>query len=96
MKGRIAAAIDLGPRRGEMLKLRNRDVDWRARPDPMLTIRWGNAKSRKERQVPLTSARVVRFLKVARPTIAKTPNFIGGPPGDRTRDTVIKSHVLYH
>jgi hypothetical protein len=20
----------------------------------------------------------------------------GGPPGDRTRDTVIKSHVLYH
>src|SRR2546427_5136236 len=29
---------------------------------------------------------------LARPTIAKTPNFIGGPPGDRTRDTVIKSH----
>ena len=26
----------------------------------------------------------------------ETPNFIGGPPGDRTRDTVIKSHVLYH
>jgi hypothetical protein len=22
--------------------------------------------------------------------------FNGGPPGDRTRDTVIKSHVLYH
>ena len=21
---------------------------------------------------------------------------IGGPPGDRTQDTVIKSHVLYH
>ena len=26
----------------------------------------------------------------------KPPDFIGGPPGDRTRDTVIKSHVLYH
>jgi hypothetical protein len=24
------------------------------------------------------------------------PGNIGGPPGDRTRDTVIKSHVLYH
>lgn len=21
---------------------------------------------------------------------------VGGPPGDRTQDTVIKSHVLYH
>ena len=26
----------------------------------------------------------------------KTTDFIGGPPGDRTQDTVIKSHVLYH
>src|SRR5438093_13763064 len=36
-------------------------VDWRAKADPVLTIRWGNAKSRKERQGPLTSARVVRY-----------------------------------
>ena len=33
----------------------------------------------------------------SRPTaLTKNPNFISGPPGDRTRDTVIKSHVLYH
>ncbi len=23
-------------------------------------------------------------------------DYYSGPPGDRTRDTVIKSHVLYH
>jgi hypothetical protein len=34
-----------------------------------------------------------------RDRLAKSGKFlgkIGGPPGDRTRDTVIKSHVLYH
>ena len=66
MKGRIYAAIDLGLRRGEMLKTTNRDVNWKQKPDPILTIQWGNAKSRKERQVQLTSARVIRFLKSRR------------------------------
>jgi integrase len=66
LKGRIYAALDLGLRRGEMLKTKNRDIDWKQRPDPVLTIQWGNAKSRKERQIPLTSARVVRFLKSRR------------------------------
>ena len=28
--------------------------------------------------------------------LAKLSGKFGGPPGDRTRDTVIKSHVLYH
>ena len=32
----------------------------------MLTIQWGNAKSRKEREIPPTSARVLRFLKSRR------------------------------
>jgi len=33
----------------------------------------------------------------SRPTeITQTVGLVGGPPGDRTRDTVIKSHVLYH
>ena len=27
---------------------------------------------------------------------AEQSDLDGGPPGDRTRDTVIKSHVLYH
>jgi integrase len=66
MKGRLYAAIDLGLRRGEMLKTTNRDINWKEKPNPTLTIQWGNAKSRKERQIPLTSARVVRFLKSRR------------------------------
>ncbi|OLC80984.1 MAG: hypothetical protein AUH72_10500 [Acidobacteria bacterium 13_1_40CM_4_65_8] len=82
MKGRIGAAIDLGLRRGEMLKVRNRDIDWRERPDPVLTIRWGNAKSRKERQVPLTSARVVRFLKSRRLVGGAEGYPFGSPTGE--------------
>ena len=66
MKGRLYAAVDLGLRRGEMLKVTNRDINWKEKPDPILTIQWGNAKSRKERQIPLTSMRVVRFLKSRR------------------------------
>jgi integrase len=66
MKGRLYAAIDLGLRRGEMLKVMNRHVDWKEKPDPVLTIQWGNAKSRKERQIPITSARVRRFFKSRR------------------------------
>ncbi len=34
--------------------------------------------------------------RLARFAITKATVSIGGPPGDRTRDTVIKSHVLYH
>jgi integrase len=28
--------------------------------------------------------------------VAEWPQVVGGPPGDRTRDTLIKSQVLYH
>jgi integrase len=73
LKGRLYAALDLGLRRGEMLKARNRDVDWKAQPGPVFTIQWGNAKLRKERQDPLTSVRVARFLKSRR--------LVGGPDG---------------
>jgi integrase len=63
---RIEAAIDLGLRRGEMLKIKNRDINWKEKPDPILTIQWGNAKSRKERQIPITATRVRKFLKARR------------------------------
>jgi integrase/recombinase XerD len=66
MKGRLYAAVDLGLRRGEMLKVTNRDINWKGKPDPILMIQWGNAKSRKERLIPLTSMRLVRFLKSRR------------------------------
>ena len=35
-------------------------------------------------------------VKERRNSLAQNDLLIGGPPGDRTRDTVIKSHVLYH
>jgi integrase len=73
MEARIHAALDLGLRRGEMLKTMNGDVDWRPKPDSVLTIRWGNAKSRKERQIPVTSQRVRKFLRARR--------VVGGPEG---------------
>jgi integrase len=44
-----------------------------SKTESAITIQWGNAKSRKERQIPLTSARVVRFLKSRR--------LVGGPDG---------------
>ncbi len=36
----------------------------------------------------------IRDLSNAQTAHRKYSN--GGPPGDRTQDTVIKSHVLYH
>jgi integrase/recombinase XerD len=49
-----------------MLKATDRDINWKEKPVPILTIQWGNAKARKERQIPITSSRVVRFLKSRR------------------------------
>jgi integrase len=62
MRARLEMALDFGLRRGEMLKIKNRDVDWRATPDPVLTIQWGNAKSRRQRRIALVSPRVVTWL----------------------------------
>ena len=62
MRARIEIALDFGLRRGEMLKLKNRDIDWRAKPDPILTIQWGNAKSRRTRKIAVVSPRVLAWL----------------------------------
>jgi integrase len=62
MRARIEIAIDLGLRRGEMLKIQNRDIDWRATPDPILTIRPANAKSRRQRRIAVVSPRVRAWL----------------------------------
>lgn len=66
MRARLEMALDFGLRRGEMLKIKNRDIDWRATPDPVLTIQWGNAKSRRQRRIALVSPRVVEWLKSRR------------------------------
>ena len=62
MRARIEMAVDKGVRRGEMLKIKNRDIDWKATPDPILTIQWGNSQNRRKREIPLVSPRVLRWL----------------------------------
>ena len=73
MQARLEIALDKGLRRGEMLKLQNLDIDWRARPQPVVTIKWGNAKNRRTRKIPLVSPRVVAWLQSRRA--------VGGPEG---------------
>lgn len=73
MRARLEIAVDKGLRRGEMQKIQNRDIDWRAQPEPLVTIRWGNAKSRRRRDIPLVSPRVVQWLRSRRA--------VGGPEG---------------
>ena len=79
MQARLEIAIDKGLRRGEMLKMQNRDIDWRARPEPVVTIRWGNAKNRRSRSIPLVAPRVVAWLRSRRA--------VGGPDGYPYGDT---------
>ena len=79
MQARLEIAIDKGLRRGEMLKIQNRDIDWRARPEPVVTIGWGNAKNRRSRRIPLVSPRVVAWLRSRRA--------VGGPEGYPYGDT---------
>ena len=62
MRARVEMALDKGLRCGEMLKIKNRDIDWKAQPDPILTIQWGNSKTRRRKDIPLTSPRVLTFL----------------------------------
>jgi len=73
MRARIEIAIDFGLRRGEMLKIENQDIDWRATPHPILTIRPANAKSRRQRRIALVSPRVRAWLESRRAS--------GGPGG---------------
>ena len=79
MRARIEMAVDKGVRRGEMLKIKNSDIDWKATPDPILTIQWGNAKNRRNREIPLVSPRVLRWLHSRR----AVGGLQGHPFGDR-------------
>lgn len=67
MRPRLIAALDLGLRRGEMLALRNRDVDWTKH---RVLVRGETAKSARSRAVPFdpkgrlaTILEARRFLK---------------------------------
>ena len=61
LKPRIEAALDLGLRRGEMLALRNRDVDWHKH---RVVLRGETTKNSKLHEVPFDpTGRVAAFLE---------------------------------
>ena len=78
MRARIEGALDLGMRRGEMLRIQNRDVDWSAKPFPILILRAENTKSRRQRKLPLVSPRILKWLNDRRAVGSAT----GHPYGD--------------
>ena len=59
-----------------------------------------DASRRLDKFVGTVAGTVARFdadsLRQRVAHLQKHSEKFGGPPGDRTRDTVIKSHVLYH
>ena len=65
MLARFDCALDCALRRGEMLALRCEDVI-RDKGGVRFRIRWGTAKSRRERIVPVTSPRLLAWLKTRR------------------------------
>jgi integrase len=73
MRARIEMALDFGLRRGEMQLIKNSDIDWTAKPFPVLTLRGEITKSKRQRRIPLVSPRVVKWLQLRR--------FVGGPDG---------------
>lgn len=64
MQPRIVAALDLGVRRGEMLAIRNRDVDW---VKCRVTLRGETTKSAKTRAIPFDpKGRLATILEARR------------------------------
>ena len=55
MTARIVAALDTGMRRGEMLLLQNEHILW---GEGLIRIVGANAKSRKERRIPIATSRL--------------------------------------
>ena len=60
MTARIIAALDTGMRRGEMLLLLNKHILW---GEDLIRIVGANAKSRKERRIPIATSRLRSVLE---------------------------------
>jgi integrase len=86
MRAGIEIAIDLGLRRGEMLKIRNRDIDWRAMLDHTLAIRPANAMSRRQRRIAVVSPRGCAWLPSGRPVGGSAGHPYGDAKGGRVTD----------
>jgi integrase len=83
MKGRIYAALDTGMRKGEMLLVRNKHVDWEQH---LIQIPAEHAKSRKPRRVPFEpKGRLAGFMETRRFLGAEKCVF-GNAAGDKISD----------
>ena len=60
MTARIIVALDTGMRCGEMLLLQNKHVLW---PERLIRVLAPNAKSRKERRIPISTQRLTQVLE---------------------------------
>ena len=82
MTARIIAASDIGMRRGEMLLLQNRHILW---GEDLIRIVGANAKSRKERRVPIATTRL-RSVVEQRAFLGPAAYVFGNECGERQVD----------
>jgi integrase len=82
------AALDTGMRKGELLKLRFGDIDWK---EQVIHVRPENAKSKKGRVVPIGTTRLRSLLDWLRMDANKKPKPDDVPVFSRGDDEALKS-----
>ena len=82
MRARIIVALDTGMRRGEMLLLQNQHVLWQER---LIRVLAPNAKSRKERRIPISTQRLTQVLE-ERAFLGPEAYVVGKEFGDHQTD----------
>jgi len=82
MRARIVIALDTGMRRGEMLLLQNKYVLWQER---LIRVLAPNAKSRKERRIPISTQRLTQVLE-QRAFLGSEAYVVGNEFGDHLKD----------
>jgi len=82
MRARIIVALDTGMRRGEMLLLQNKHVLW---PERLIRVLAPNAKSRKERRIPISTQRLTQVLE-QRAFLGPEAHVVGKEFGDHQTD----------
>ena len=82
MRARIIVALDTGMRRGEMLLVQNKHVLW---PERLIRVLAPNAKSRKERKIPISTQRLTQVLE-QRAFLGPDAYIVGDEFGEPQRD----------